>query len=247
MGKSGGKQTVTSSPDQATQERIRQLWQQAQAAGGPIPAGTQGAIDKATGAYTGAIDTGNLGWRALGGDQAAINQMMNPYMSGVVDQVRAGYGDIRADTMNSVNDQATRAGAFGGSRHGVAEGVALGQVAKDEAGRLADLRYQGYGDTMGRAANAANLGLGAAGGLMSVGDYQANNTPEARRYQAMLQAMGVSPSGQTQTTTGTQGRNGLAGLLGGAASGAGIAQALGKAAGPWGWGLTAAGGLLGLV
>jgi hypothetical protein len=63
-----------------------------------------------------------------------------------------------------------------------------------------------------------------------------------------LQRLGMltGGAGNTSTTATPTYRNTAAGLLGGAATGGGLASALGLS-GPWGWGLAAAGGLLGAL
>lgn len=104
---------------------------------------------------------GATGARALGGDQGSIDTLMNPFMSGVIDQVKGQYGDLNAMAQRGINDQATKAGAFGGSRHGVASGVASGEIAKGLGQQIAGLQQQGFNDAMGRAGQAAGLGLGA--------------------------------------------------------------------------------------
>jgi hypothetical protein len=106
---------------------------------------------------------GANGMAALGGDQGQINKMMNPYLSGVINQVKGQYGDLNAAAQTGIQDQATKAGAFGGSRHGVASGVASGEIAKGLGQQIAGLSHQGYNDAMGRAGQLANLGLGGLG------------------------------------------------------------------------------------
>lgn len=109
-------------------------------------------------AYRNAGDTGAA---ALGGNQNAINKMMNPYQQGVIDQVKGQYGDLNAQAQMGINDQFTKAGAFGGSRQGVASGVASSEIAKGLGQQIAGLQQSGFNDAMGRAGQAANLGLGA--------------------------------------------------------------------------------------
>jgi hypothetical protein len=105
--------------------------------------------------------TGRTGARALGGDQASINQLMNPYQQQVLDAVSADYDRQRARASVEASDAATKAGAFGGSRHGVMEGTRLGELDHSQLGTMAGLRAQGFEDTMARAGQAANLGFGA--------------------------------------------------------------------------------------
>lgn len=176
------------------------------------------------------------------------NQYMNPYMSQVMDQWNKQFGDLRQGTLNDVNQQAMQSGAFGGSRHGVAEGQALADLGKAQAMQQAGLLQQGYDTSYGQFANdrntqlqggqaMANLGLAGAAGQSAYGT-QAQQTAqnamlaryqeEARRQgwsqqqlQAMIAAMQGAPYSQTASqTTKTPGNlfGDLAGLGLGVAS-----------------------------
>lgn len=72
-----------------------------------------------------------------------MQPLMNPYDQRVIDAKNANWQKTNLQTMNQVNDAATRAGAFGGSHHGVAEGVPLAsnnQAQATQAARLAAKR-----------------------------------------------------------------------------------------------------------
>lgn len=237
--KGGGSQTTTTSLDPATQDRIKQLWGMAgQSAEAPRP-GMDPLVSGAGDMYGQAMGAGNLGFGALSGDQGSIDKLMNPYNSGVIDRVMGDAGRLRAGTMSDVNSAATAAGAFGGSRHGVATGTALADVDRGLLDTVAGLRKGGYDDAMTRAGGLANLGMGAAGAGANLGfarrDAAIADDPAMRRFQAYLQTMGVSPGGTVTKGTTTEGHNPFSGALGGAAAGAQF--------GPWGAGI---GGLLGL-
>ena len=238
MSKSGGTTTQTIAPDAQTQARGQDLWNAAKNYGAAPGVGIDPATQQALAGFQGIAKQGNLGFSALGGDSSALSQLMNPYQSQVLDQMTAQYGRDQQSTMNTVNDAATSAGAFGGSRHGVAEGVALGQLGQGHAGQMANLMSSGFSDAMGRASNLANMGFGAQGAIGNLGAYMqqinASNDPAMRQYQSLLSAMGAMPRGQTDTTTKRGGHNPFSGILGGAAAGSQF--------GPWG---AAAGGLLG--
>lgn len=87
-----------------------------------------------------------------GSDMSAY---MNPYTSQVIDQT---LGDINRQRQMSVNDQAggfTKAGAFGGSRQGVADSLTNEAYGRTAAQTSATLRSQGF-DT---AANLLNTDI----------------------------------------------------------------------------------------
>lgn len=235
--KGGGSTTQTQGLDPQTQAYVDQVRNAATAAGNTAGAGvnpyTQGAADS----FGQFAKGGNLGFSALTGDPTATASFMNPYQSNVIDATRAQFDQTRADTLRSVDDASTAAGAFGGTRADVARGAALSGVARDENSTIAGLNQQGYNDAMTRAGSAANLGFGANQQLASLGDYmrsiQNSNDPATRKLGFLLQGMGT-PYGQTSTTTQQSGHNPFSGALGGAAAGSEF--------GPWGAGI---GGLLG--
>jgi hypothetical protein len=80
----------------------------------------------------------------LAGCLSGINQYMNPYISNVVDSVRSlGQQNLNA-ALTQTADQAIGAKAFGGSRHGVQEGIATAQNNRDTMALIASLLQGGY-------------------------------------------------------------------------------------------------------
>lgn len=154
--------------------------------------------------YGSMADLGMVGANAMAGDQSAIARMMNPYAS-TMDPI---WDQMRQRSMGAVNDAATQGHAFGGARHGVAEGVALGDVGNAQATQ----RYGEFNSAMGRAGQLADLGM-TANQNMSGMDW------DARNQGLLMGAMG--PYGTSTTTTG--GGNILGGAVGGAMTGAGLA------------------------
>jgi hypothetical protein len=231
MSKSGGSRTQTTAPDALTSARGSDVWNAAQSAANAPGVGIDPATQQALQGFQGIARQGNLGFSALGGDSAALQQLMNPYQSQVLNQAQAQYGRDQQSTMNGVNDAATAAGAFGGSRHGVATGVALGQLGQTHEQQMADLTSQGYNDAMGRAGSLANMGFSANGAIGDLGSYmhQINqaNDPATRKFGIMQSALGSMPQGQTTTQTQQDGGNWLTGLLGAGLTGASLAGSLG--------------------
>ena len=163
MSKGGSKtQTQSTALDPATQAYVDQLRQAAiGASGSPI--------------YGQAAQAGQMGLAALTGQPGAVNSLMNPYS-----ETLNPYWDVlRGKTLNAIGDQASLAGAFGGSRQGVAEGQGLADIANAQAGQ----RYGEFNSAMARAAQLANLGFGA---------------PAA---QLDLLRSGIGPFGMQATTT----------------------------------------------
>jgi hypothetical protein len=139
------------------------------------------------------------GMQALAGDPRATQNLMNPYEQQVMSAMDPMFAKARAGAMNTIGDQATRARAFGGSRQGVAQGVALGNIANQQAQTMANLRYQGFGDAMGRAGQLANLGMGAAQAGGQMGQYarivaltsacrRCRPSPDSSRYRRAIRS-----------------------------------------------------------
>lgn len=222
MSKSGGNQTVTTQPDAGTRAYVDQMRRAAlgyaglpgtpapQASGGwlkgpaaaplspiaPNIPGVNPALNQALQNYGGYAGLGALGIGALSGGA-------NPWMAAT----NPLYADIRSQTLNSIGDQAALAGAFGGSRQGVAEGEALRGIAKDQAA-----------DAYNRATQAAQLGLAGIGGQAGLGQYLTEYPQAYAQRQLNLLGSAIGPYGQTQSQPTTSSPFGSA--LGGAAIGA---------------------------
>lgn len=168
-----GTQSGATGIDPATQAYIDQIRQAAGAAGGAMPAGV------------------TSGYNALTGNADAAKQFMNPYQAQVIDAMNKQFDRSGQMAQLGVNDAATQTGAFGGSRQGVASGVAASQNDLNRNTQVGNLLQSGFTDAMGRATNAVNLGMGGAG------------SPEAYRLAMLKQGFSGTPYGQTYK--GTQG------------------------------------------
>lgn len=105
---------------------------------------------------------GNLGLSAMSGDPNAMSQLMNPYQQQVIGAQNSIWQQINAQTANQVNQQATQNNAFGGSRQGVAQGVALAQNNLQQANQTAQLLQSGYQNAVQQAQGLAGFGLQGA-------------------------------------------------------------------------------------
>lgn len=94
------------------------------------------------------------------------NTNMQPYMNKYDNQVVNRFqGDLARQNRMAVNDMdaaATRASAFGGSRHGVAQALTNQEFAKTGADMAANLRQQGYNNAQNMAQFDINTGMQAA-------------------------------------------------------------------------------------
>jgi hypothetical protein len=182
-------QNQASSWDPTSQARAGTIWDQGTKA---AAAGYSPEAKQAQGTFGGYQEGGNLGFGALTGDSAAAQQFMNPYTQQVIDANDKNWQKTNAQTVNQTNDLAAKSGAFGGSRHGVAEGVALANNNQAQQTQDAQLLSSGFDSSMGRAVQAANLGFGAA-------EQNANVlSPEAYAMQQQKQSF-LGPQGQTES------------------------------------------------
>lgn len=170
---------------------------------------------------------GNAGANAI--SSGNYGQFMNPYQQSVINPMLQQFAQQNQGTVNQVDAGATAAGAFGGSRSGVAEGTALAQNQMNQAQQLGNLEYQGFGQATNQAMQAANLGMGASNSLAQLGQSNA-----LLPGQIMQQGQGGSTG---STTTNTASSNpwgallGLAGTVGGAVLGGPAGAAAGGSVG----------------
>jgi hypothetical protein len=178
--------STSSAPDAASQAYINYLRQQAQNAAGVATGG-------------GPFFTGEI-------TPEQIQAAMNPYLGNVVDATRGEYDQLRAQAQNGSNQEATQAGAFGGSRAAVAAGARLGQLDQGEASTIAQLLQSGYGQALNFAGQQQQL------------RQQQLQEPLFRQQNALsFLNLGMGPVGFNTTnnsTTMTNSSGGLAELLG---------------------------------
>jgi hypothetical protein len=122
--------------------------------------GQPNVYDQSAGAYN----------AALGGTQQAmagpnIGAFMNPYQDMVTGGALNDLERQRQMATNTMDAQAGQAGAFGGSRHGVAQGATNEGFARQGANMFAGLQSQGFNTALGGAkpAGYADAGRGADG------------------------------------------------------------------------------------
>jgi hypothetical protein len=113
----------------------------------------QGAIDRSMEAINPATLAQGL---------SGIGQYMNPYIDNVVDSVRAIGQQNLDQSLKQTDDQAITAKAFGGSRHGVQEGVATAQNALGMNKMISDLLQGGYNSAVNLLGSDVQTGNAAA-------------------------------------------------------------------------------------
>ena len=144
---------------------------------------------------------------SVGADQ--IGQFMNPYTDQVVNSFLDDNDRQRLMALSADQAGATGAGAFGGSRHGVAESLTNEAALRTGASGAANLRAQGYSAAVGAAqaeaaralqAQLANQGvdlsLQQANAMLEQQTRQANQS--AALSGAGIQAQGANLLGDLQ-------------------------------------------------
>lgn len=143
-------------------------------AGGANPAMVQPVMNP----YQRASSANMQAFNTYSNPAAAAANMMNPYNQQVVDATLRDVGSAAMMGQNVLGAQAQAAGAFGGSRHGVAEAEALKGYQQQALDQVGALRQQGYQQSMNNAFNAAS-------GLQNVGNqaFGMGNTLADRQMQ----------------------------------------------------------------
>lgn len=131
------------------------------------PGNPQNVYQQSAGAYNAA-----LGGTAMAGMGPNIAQFQNPFTTQVINQGQADLERQRQMAVNTTGAQASAAGAFGGSRHGVAEALTNEAFARQGADMASNLRMQGFNTALGAGQAQQSLGLQAAnqmGNLSNLG------------------------------------------------------------------------------
>ena len=169
------------------------------------PQGQPNVYDQSAGAYN----------AALGGTQQAmagpnIGAFMNPYQNMVTGGALNDLERQRQMATNTMDAQAGQAGAFGGSRHGVAQGATNEGFARQGANMFAGLQSQGFNTALGAAQNQQGMqmqGAGQMGNLANLGFGFGNQIADRQQaqggmQQGMQQMLIDAAKGQFQGYTG---------------------------------------------
>lgn len=155
--------------------------------------------DAATGltSYASTSAAPNVNAQTFANGLSNIGNYMNPYISNVVDSVSAlGQRNLK-NALTQTGDQAISANAFGGSRHGVQEGVATAENNLNTNNLLANLLSSGYTQATNFLGQDINNNLTAQ---------QANQANSNNALNRMLaggnQLAGIGTANQAATDTG---------------------------------------------
>ena len=133
-----------------------------------------------------------------------IGQFMNPYTSMVTGNAMQDLNRQRQMATNDIGASATRAGAFGGSRHGVAEALTNQGFAQQGANMFGNLQQQGFNTALNAAQNQQNIQSGLAGQGFGFGQsIQNQQWQQGEAARALNQALIDAAKGQYGGFTGS--------------------------------------------
>lgn len=136
-----------------------------------------------------------------------INQFMNPYVGNVIAPALMALDVQRQNALNQIGDQAQRAGAFGGSRQGIQEGVTNAGYGMQGASLVGNLLNQGYNTALGAAqqqaglqqqANLANQQAGLQGQQLNLGAATGLGQLASGDQSSYLQSLQLANAAQNQ-------------------------------------------------
>lgn len=122
---------------------------------------------------------------------ANLDSYMNPYSRNVIDAAQATERQTLAQNLNTIGDQATQAGAYGGSRQNIQQGVAQAQSAMNMGNLTAQLQNQNFGQAQSAIAADQNRQLTADQSNQS-------NSLEAQRLRSLAAAQGAQVGQMSQ-------------------------------------------------
>jgi len=117
-----------------------------------------------------------------------VGAYANPYTSAVIERTQEDIERQRQMAQNTLGAQATAAGAFGGSRQGVAEGVMAGEYGRISGDIAAQQRQANYNQALQAAMADRTSRLGAASQLGGLGQ-QAFSTGQTIQQNQMQQGL----------------------------------------------------------
>ena len=116
---------------------------------------SQQFVDRSRTQATGAADVAlnTPGSFVEGADQRSIQEMIEQFLNPFTDQVIGGvntqFDRLRSGASQTATEAAIRAGAFGGSRHGVVEGTRLAELDRSQMDITGGLLSNQFNDAVG--------------------------------------------------------------------------------------------------
>lgn len=131
-----------------------------------------------------------------------MSTYQNPYEDQVVQQSMRDIGNQGLQMQNQLSAQAGAAGAFGGSRHGIAEAELAKSTQQQMLDQAAKLRQQGFTTALGASQADLQRQLGAAGQSAGIAGQAAGMGGQIAGMGGQLSGMGTSMGGLGSTLSG---------------------------------------------
>lgn len=122
----------------------------------------------------GATTGGELGYRPQSFTVANLNEYMNPYTQQVIDPAIAQMERYRQQLQNKLGAEATSAGAFGGSRHGIQSTKTNAKIGQDIGNLVSDLYSKRYTQGVNLAQQDVNNQLAGSNQRLRAANQLAN-------------------------------------------------------------------------
>ena len=160
-------------------------------------------VGGALGALNPAANRINQGMTQTAADGMATYQ--NPYEDQVVQASMRDIGNQGLQMQNTLGAQAQAAGAFGGSRHGIAEAELAKSTQQQMLDQAAKLRAQGFNTALGASQADRAAQLGAAGQSAGIAGQAAGMGGQLASMGGSLGALGsqLGALGSTQSNIGS--------------------------------------------
>jgi hypothetical protein len=121
-----------------------------------------------------------------------LKPFMDPYMGQVIGGVRGEFDHLRSMARRGTTDAAIQSGAYNGGRHGVAEGVRLGELDRAQTSQISGLLSSGF-------QNAMSNGLAYSEYQRALRERQAQEGIMRRQVSAQFLTGGMGPVGSEST------------------------------------------------
>lgn len=223
-------QVSTSGIDSSSRDYIMAMRARAQQMAGQGMPALDPSFLAAMHGMQGYADAGAMGTQAMT-DPTMAAKFMNPFMA----NMNPIFDQMRSESLNTLNKNATSAGAFGARRD-----LAQGNALRDVNNQQSQFSYQGFNDAMQRAMQLATNGMQANASMGEMGKY-VSDRPMAYN-QGIMQLLNQGYGGPISTTeTKPTSQNPFQAALGGFMTGAsfgggGKPGATAPATSPWGAG-----------
>jgi len=153
-----------------------------------------------------AVNAAQIGYQNVNAPnflQGDVGAYMNPYIQNVENAALSRLEGATRQAVNRLGDQALAARAFGGSRQGIAEGVALGEAAKSAGELSANLRSQGFNQAAALMQADQQRAMQAALANQQAGLTASQvNAAQALQAQQLNQAAGLQGAQQRLAAAG---------------------------------------------